>query len=104
VASATSQPKKPLAAVGVDDQPLPAVIHAQRQGGAAAVDRLQAEQPRPVAGPVLDVLGAKADIAERLNQHATPRRTKRDASPAQRIASPNLSEFLRMPMRLRISS
>jgi hypothetical protein len=84
-----------FAAVGVHDQPLLAVVHAQRQRGAGAVHRLRAEQPRPVARPVLDVLGAKADIAERLNQHTTPLRAHRHA---------NLSEFSLALTRLRISS
>ena len=57
-----------LAAVGIHDQALLAVVHAQRERRAAAVDRLQAEQPRAVARPVVDILGAQADIAQRLHR------------------------------------
>ena len=60
-----------LAAVGIDDEPLLAVVHPQAQRRAAAVDRLEAEQPRPVPRPIVDVLGAQADVTQRLNEHAT---------------------------------
>src|SRR6202030_999936 len=54
-----------LAAVLVHDQALLAIVHAQRERRAAAVDRLQAQELRAVARPVVDVLGAEPDIAER---------------------------------------
>ena len=36
------------------------------------VDRLEAEQPCPVSRPIVDVLGAQANVTQRLNQHAAP--------------------------------
>ncbi len=55
-----------LPAVGIDHEPLLAVVHAERHGVAALVDPLQAEEIAAVAGPVLQALGADADISQGL--------------------------------------
>ena len=53
----------------LDDDALLAVVHAERQGGAAAVDELHAEETAAVGGPILQALRANAHIPERLNIH-----------------------------------
>ncbi len=53
-----------FAAVGIDDEALLAVIHAQGQAGAGLVDKLHAEQPRRVLLPVRKVCGAHTDVSE----------------------------------------
>ena len=58
-----------LPAVGVDHEPLLAVVHAERHRLAALVDLLQAEEIQAVAGPVLQALGADPDISQGLNGH-----------------------------------
>ena len=53
----------------VNHQALLAVVHAERGGAAALVHQLHAQEPAGVGRPVLQVLGAKADIAQRLQAH-----------------------------------
>ena len=55
-----------LAAVGIDDEALLAVVHAEGERRARFVDALQAEQAAAIACPVAQILGAHADIAESL--------------------------------------
>ena len=62
-----------LPAVGIDHQPLLAVIHAEGERRAALVDALQAEKIAAVARPIAQVLGANADIAQSFDAHANPR-------------------------------
>src|SRR6516162_890918 len=62
-----------LPAVGVDHEPLLAIIHAEGEARAALVDALQAEEVFAVARPVAQVLGANPDIAQRLDAHDGPR-------------------------------
>jgi hypothetical protein len=52
-----------LPAVGVDHEPLLAIVHAEGEARAALVDALQAQEIRAVARPVADILGANPDIA-----------------------------------------
>src|SRR5262249_17763366 len=56
-----------LPAVGVDHEPLLAIIHAEGEARAALVDALQAEEVFAVARPVAQVLGANPDIAQRFD-------------------------------------
>ncbi len=56
-------------AVLVNHETLLAVVHAERRGAPALVDQLHAEEPAGVGRPVFQVLGAKADIAQRLQAH-----------------------------------
>ena len=58
-----------VAGVLVHHQALLLVVHAERGGAAALVHELHAEEPAGVGRPVLQILGAKADIAERLQAH-----------------------------------
>ena len=58
-----------LPAVGIDDEALLAVVHAERERRAALVDALQAEEIAAVARPVLQVLGANPDIAQSFDAH-----------------------------------
>src|SRR5262249_32170271 len=58
-----------LPAVGVDHKPLLAVVHAEGKRGAALVDALEAEKIRAVAGPIRQILGANADIAQSGDAH-----------------------------------
>ena len=55
--------------VGVDDDALLAVVHAQRQRAAALVDQLHAEKVGAVSRPILEVLGADTDIAQGVEMH-----------------------------------
>src|SRR6266487_411588 len=55
--------------VGLDDEPLAAVVHAQAQRGPAALDELHAEKVFAETRPILEVAGAQPDIAERLQCH-----------------------------------
>src|SRR5579883_961957 len=55
-----------LPAIGVDDQPLLAVVHAKSQRRARLVDALQPEQVRAIARPIAQILGANTDIAQSL--------------------------------------
>ncbi len=50
--------------VGIHDDALLAVIHAQREHAARLVDELHAEKTRRVGRPVFQIPGADADIAE----------------------------------------
>jgi hypothetical protein len=59
-----------LAAVGIDDDALLAVVHAEGERRARLVDALQAEQARAVARPVGQILGAHADIAQSLRSRS----------------------------------
>ena len=58
-----------LAVIGVDDDPLLAVVHAEGQRGARFVDALKAEQTRAVARPIAQILGSNPDITESLRNH-----------------------------------
>ena len=60
--------RRPLVLAGMDDDALLAVVHAQRERAAALVDHLHAEKARAVGRPILDVLGADADIAQGIEQ------------------------------------
>jgi len=53
----------------MDDDPLLAVVHAQRQRATASLDKLHAEKARAEALPVLESPGADPDIAERIEVH-----------------------------------
>jgi len=61
-----------VARVLVHHEALLLVVHAERGGAAALVHQLHAEEPFGVGRPVLQILGAKADIAERLQAHRNP--------------------------------
>src|SRR5262249_39401804 len=61
------------AAGGVDDPTLLAGVHTKGQARATLVDALQPEQLFAVARPVLDILGANPDIAQRFDAHDNPR-------------------------------
>ena len=52
-----------LPAVGVDDEPLLAIIHAEGEARAGLVDALKAEELFAIARPIAHVLGANTDIA-----------------------------------------
>ena len=56
-----------LAAGAIDDDALLAVVHAERDGLAALVDALQAEEAAGVFRPVLQTVGADADISQGLH-------------------------------------
>ena len=55
--------------VGVDDDALLAVVHAQRERAAALVDHLHAEEAGAVGRPIVEILGADADISQRFEVH-----------------------------------
>ena len=55
--------------VGVDDDALLAVVHAQRQRATALVDQLHAEKVGAVNRPILEALGADTDIAQGVEMH-----------------------------------
>ena len=76
-----------LPAVGVDDDALLAVVHAERHRGARLVDALQPEEVRAELRPVAELLGAKSDIAQCLHAHAEPRRSVRSFDHASRADS-----------------
>src|SRR6266851_3869798 len=59
----------PVGIVGLDDEPLAAVVHAQAQRGPAALDELHAEKVFAETRPILEVAGTQPDIAERLQCH-----------------------------------
>jgi hypothetical protein len=59
-----------FAAIGIDDDALLAVVHAEGEPARALVDALQAEQPAAVAAPVAQILGADPDISKRLGGHS----------------------------------
>src|SRR3984885_10102998 len=58
-----------FAGIGIDDQALLAVVHAERARGAAFVDKLHAEKTRRIGRPLVDIAGADPNIAERLQEH-----------------------------------
>src|ERR1700733_8426713 len=58
-----------FAGIGIDDQALLAVVHAERARGAAFVDKLHAEKTRRIGRPLVDIAGADPNIAERLHAH-----------------------------------
>jgi hypothetical protein len=58
-----------VAGVLVHHQALLLVVHAERGGAPALVHQLHAEEPFGVGRPVLQVFGAKADVAECLQAH-----------------------------------
>ena len=55
--------------VGMDDDALLAVVHAQRQRAAALVDKLHAEEIRAVTRPILEIFGADTDITQGVEVH-----------------------------------
>ena len=55
-----------FAAVGVDQNPLLAVVHAEGERRTRFVDALQAEQAGAVTSPIAQILGANADITQTL--------------------------------------
>src|SRR5262249_5138322 len=61
-----------LAAVGAHHHALLAVVHPQRKALRALVGDLHAEEAGAEAGPVLERLGAHADVTEPLDLHARP--------------------------------
>src|SRR5262249_16385276 len=61
--------RRPFVLVGMDDDALLAVVHAQRQRAATFVDSLHAEKPRAIGGAVFQIAGADTDIAERIEIH-----------------------------------
>ena len=68
-----------LAAVGIDHEPLLAIVHAEGEARTALVDTLQAEEVGAVGCPVAQILGANADIAQSLDAHDRPRSLLFDA-------------------------
>src|SRR4051812_14263422 len=74
-----------LAAVLGNDQPLLAVIHAERQPLSAAIDQLHAEELRTEIGPVRHRLGVYANISKALNRHDGLRLAE---ARCQRLANP----------------
>src|SRR6516162_8084209 len=81
-----------LPAVGVDHEPLLAIIHAEGEARAALVDALQAEEVFAVARPVAQVLGANPDIAQRFDPHDGPR----SLLPEKRGGAPRTNRPLRI--------
>ena len=63
-----------LAAVLADDDALLAVVHAEREALGALVDQLHAEEAGPEVRPVLQRLGANADVSETFDRHGPPPR------------------------------
>src|SRR5262245_12950494 len=61
--------RRALVLVGMDDDALLAVVHAQRQRATALIDELHAEKPRAIGGPIFQIPGADTDIAERIEIH-----------------------------------
>jgi hypothetical protein len=51
-----------FAAIGMDNHALPAVVHAESERSPRLVHALQAEKTGAIAGPVVESLGADADI------------------------------------------
>src|SRR3954451_553630 len=64
-----------FALLGLHDDALLAVVHAEGQRVAAAVDELKAEKPGRVGAPVLELSGADPDIAKGLQIHGESLRT-----------------------------
>ena len=62
-----------LAAIGVDDDPLLAIVHAERDRRPALVDALQPQEAAAVGAPIAQILGADTEIAQRLRAHDEPR-------------------------------
>src|SRR5262249_27942090 len=58
-----------FAAVLLHHDPLLAVVHAERERRAAAIDELHAEEAPAIGGPVLQAPRADANISQRLNGH-----------------------------------
>src|SRR5262249_62177781 len=58
-----------LVFIGVNDDALLAIVHAQRQRAAALLDKLHAEEARAIGRPVLEIAGADTDITERIEIH-----------------------------------
>src|SRR5262249_61925788 len=67
-----------LAAVGIHDDPLLAVVHAERDRRARLVDALQPEEAGTEARPVGEVPGAGLDITQSFDVHARPVRRAMD--------------------------
>ena len=60
-----------LAAIGIDDDALLPIVHAERHAARAFVDTLKSKRPAAIGSPVAQILGANPEIAERLSGHAT---------------------------------
>jgi hypothetical protein len=60
-----------LATVFIDDQALPAVVHAERERLRAFVHKLHAEQIGAEGAPIFERLGTDANIAQALDFHAS---------------------------------
>src|SRR4051812_45614056 len=58
-----------LAAIGVDDEPLLSVIHAEGKSRAALIKALQPEKVLAVAPPIIKTPGATPDVPQCLNSH-----------------------------------
>src|SRR4029079_4177571 len=69
VAHLPAEDARCLARVLVHHQALLLVVHAEGGGAAALVNELHAEEPAGVGRPVLQILVAKADIAQSLQAH-----------------------------------
>ena len=61
--------RRALVLVAMNDDALLAVVHAQRERAAALVDQLHAEKTGAVSRPIVEILGADADIAQRVEIH-----------------------------------
>ena len=68
--------RRPLGLVAMDDDALLAVVHAQRERAAALVDQLHAEKAGAVSRPIVEILGADADISQSVEAHnGSPKRS-----------------------------
>ena len=72
VAYLPAEERDTFAAVFADDHALLAIIHAQRQALAAALDELHPQKTGAERGPILERFCANTDIAESLNVHGRP--------------------------------
>ena len=61
--------RRALVLVGMDDDALLPVVHAQSERAAALVDELHAEEAGAVSRPIVEILGADSDIAQRVEMH-----------------------------------
>src|SRR5438067_8598757 len=59
----------PLIFVGVNDDALFAIVHAQSERAAAAIGELHAEKAGAIDRPVFQIAGADTDITERIEIH-----------------------------------
>jgi hypothetical protein len=72
VAYLPAEERDTFAAVFADDHALLAIIHAQRQALAAALDELHPQKTGAEGSPILERFCANTDIAESLNVHGRP--------------------------------